>query len=113
MDIIEANECFCHWYGPLVKGLFNNIEVGVTKGEPAPLLISPKEALKAQVIIYKKAIEDAIKATAAAEDTLVKPSKPIKLNLDDENDSNDDAYTAFEDINDIKAIGVEDEGDFV
>ena len=117
MDIIEANECFCHWYGPLVKGLFNNAEVGVTEGEPAPPLISPKEASKARVAAYKKAMEDAAKAAAAAvaaeEDTLAEPSEPIELDLDDENDSDDDAYAAFEDIDDIKAIGVEDEGDFV
>jgi hypothetical protein len=30
MDIIEANECLRHWYGPPVKGSFDNTEVGVT-----------------------------------------------------------------------------------
>ena len=114
MDIIEANECLRHWYGPPVKGSFNNTEVGVTEGEPAPPLILLKEASKARVAAYKKAIEDAAKAAAAAaEDTLVEPSEPIELDSDDENDSDDDAYAAFEDINDIKAIGVEDKGDFV
>ena len=33
MDIIKANECLRHWYGPPVKGSFNNTEVGVTEGE--------------------------------------------------------------------------------
>jgi len=113
MDIIKANKCLRHWYGPLVKGLFNNAEVGVTEGEPIPPLISPKEALKARVAAYKKAIEDTIKATAAAEDIPAEPSEPIKLDSDNENNSDDDAYAAFEDINNIKAIGVEDEGDFV
>jgi len=104
--------------------LFNNTEVGVIEGEPTLLLISLKEALKARVAAYKKAIEDTIKvivaaedaikaAVAAAEDTLVKLSKPIKLDSDNENNSNNDAYTAFEDINNIKAIRVEDKGDSV
>ncbi len=117
MDIIEANECLCHWYGPLVKGLFNNIKVEVIEGEPALPLISPKEALKARVAVYKKAMEDAAKAAAAAvaaeEDTLAEPSEPIELDSDDENDSDDDAYAAFEDIEDIEAIEVKDEGDSV
>ena len=117
MDIIEANECLRHWYGPPVKGSFDNAEVGVTEGEPAPPLISPKEASKARVAAYKKAMEDAAKAAAAAvaveEDTLAEPSEPIELDSDDENDSDDDAYAAFEDIEDIEAIEVEDEGDSV
>jgi sugar phosphate isomerase/epimerase len=105
------------------KGSFDNAEVGVTEGEPVPPLISPKEVSKARVAAYKKAIEDAAKATAAAEnavkaavaveDTPAEPSDPINLDSDDENNSDDDAYAAFEDINDIKAIGVEDKGDFV
>jgi len=113
MDIIKANKCLRHWYSPPVKGSFNNAEVKVTEEEPVPPLISPKEALKARVAAYKKAIEDAVKATVAAEDIPAEPSEPIKLDSDDENNSNDDAYAAFEDINNIKAIRVEDEGDFV
>ena len=123
MDIIEANKCLRYWYGPPVKGFFNNAEVGVTEGEPAPPLISPKEASKARVAAYKKAMEDAIKAAAAAEDaakaaaaeedTPAEPSEAIDLDSDDENDSDDDAYAAFEDIKDIEAIEVEDEGDSV
>ena len=93
--------------------MFDNLEVGVTEGEPVPALISPKEALKAWVAAYKKVIGDTTKAAAVAEDTLAEPSEPIALDSDDENDSNDDAYTAFKDINDIKAIGVKDEGDSV
>ena len=88
-------------------------------GELILLLILPKEALKARVAAYKKAIEDAIKATAAAEDaikaaaaavedTVVEPSKPIKLDLDNKNNSNNYTYAAFKDINNIKAIRVED-----
>ena len=61
----------------------------------------------------KKAIEDGTKATAAAEDTLAEPSELIELDSDDENDSDGDAYAAFKDINDIKAIGVEDKGDLL
>jgi len=85
-------------------------------------LISLKEASKARVAAYKKAIEDAAKATAAAEDTAkaaaavedtpAEPSELIELDLDDENNS-DDAYAAFKDINNIKAIGAEYKGEFV
>ena len=58
-------------------------------------------------------MEDAVKATAAAEDTLVELSKPIKLDLDNKNNSDDNAYAAFKDINNIKAIKVEDKGDSI
>ena len=94
--------------------MFNNADVGVTEGEPILPLILLKEALKARVAAYKKAIEDAAKAAAViAEDTPAEPSEVIKLDSDNKNNSNDDAYAAFEDIKDIKAIGVEDEGDSV
>jgi len=96
MDIIETNKCFCYWYSPPVKGLFNNIEIEVIKGELTPPLILLEEVLKAQVAVYKKAIKDTVKATAAAEDavkvvaavtedTLAEPSELIKLNSDNEN----------------------------
>ena len=62
-------------------------------------------------------MEDIIKAAAAAvaaeEDTLAELSEPIKLDSDNENNSDDNAYAAFEDIEDIKAIKVEDKGDSV
>ena len=117
MDIIKANKCLRYQYGPPVKGSFNNAEVGVIEGEPILLLISLKEALKVRVTAYKKAIEDTIKVAAAAvaveEDTLAELSKAIKLDLDNKNNSNDDAYAAFKDIKDIKAIKVEDKGDSI
>jgi hypothetical protein len=91
-----------------------------------PPLISLKEASKARVAAYKKAIEDAVKATAAAEDaataaaaaaaaedTPAEPSELIELDSDDKNNSDDNTYATFKDINNIKAIGVEDKGDFV
>lgn len=53
------------------------------------------------------------KRPAAAEDTPAEPSEPIELDLDGENDSDDDAQAAFEDIKDIKAIEVEDKGDSI
>ena len=37
-------------------------------------------------------------------------SKPIKLDLDNKDNSNGDAYAAFKDI---KAIKLEDQGDFI
>ena len=86
------------------------VEITFAQREPALPLISPKEALKARVAAYKKAIEDAIKAAAAAEDTPAEPSEVIGLDSDDENNSDNDAYAAFEDI---KAIAVEDEGNSV
>ena len=58
-------------------------------------------------------MEDAVKATAAAEDTLVELSKPIKLDLDNKNNSDNYTYAAFKDINNIKAIRVEDKGDSI
>ena len=106
--------CLCYWYGPLVKGLFNNTEVGVIEGEPIPPLILLKEALKARVAAYKKAIENAVKAVVViVKNTLAKPSELIKVDLDSENNSNNDAYAAFKDINNIKAIRVEDKGDSI
>ena len=116
MDIIKANKYIRHQYSPLVKGSFNNTEVGVIEGEPVLLLILLKEALKARVTAYKKAIEDTVKAVVVVvvvvvvEDTPVELSKAIKLDSDNNNNSDDDAYAAFKDI---KAIGVEDKGDSV
>ena len=52
-------------------------------------------------------------ASSRAEDTPVEPSEPIKLDLDDENNSDGSDYAAFKDIDDIEAIRVEDKGDFV
>jgi len=53
-----------------------------------------------------------VRPAAAADDTPAELSEPIELDSDDENNSNDDAYAAFKDIDNIKAIRVEDEGDF-
>jgi len=47
------------------------------------------------------------------EDTPTELSRPIKLDLDNENNSDNNSYAAFEDINNIKVIGVEDKGDFI
>ena len=69
-----------------------------------PPLISLKEASKARVAAYKKAIEDAVKATAAvaaAADTPAEPSELIELDSDDKNDSDDDTYATFEDKGDF------------
>ena len=54
-----------------------------------------------------------VRLLVAAEDTPAEPSKPIELDSDDENNSDGDDYAAFKDIDDIEAIRVEDEGDFV
>jgi hypothetical protein len=44
---------------------------------------------------------------------VVELSEPIELDSDDKNNSDDYTYAAFKDIDDIKAIGVEDEGDSI
>ena len=54
-----------------------------------------------------------VRPAVVVEDTPAEPSKPIKLDSDNENNSDDNIYAAFEDIDNIKAIGVEDKGDFV
>jgi len=44
IDIIKANECLRHSYGPPRKGAFNNQEVGEVEGEPAAPFLSPAQA---------------------------------------------------------------------
>jgi len=114
MDIIKANECLRHWYGPLNKGMFNNLEVGVAEGEPTQS-VSPKEASKARVAAYTKAIKEAAQAAAvkaaAAEAAPAEgaAAKSVVIESDDSEDEGDnegddeDAYAAFE------AVEVEDE----
>ena len=75
MDIIEANECLRHWYGPPRKGTFDNIDVGVTEGESTQM-VSPKEALKARVAAYKEAMEEAAKVAAEAAANAVAEAPP-------------------------------------
>ena len=48
MDIIEANECLRHSYGPPRKGAFDNQEVGEVEGEPAAPFLSPAQASAAR-----------------------------------------------------------------
>ena len=67
-------------------------------------------------MLHIKAIEDTVKAVAAAvaaKDTSVELSDLIKLDSDNKNNSDDNTYAAFENTNNIKAIGVEDKGDSV
>ena len=114
MDIIEANECLRHWYGPPRKGTFDDADVGVTEGEPIPQIVLLKEALKARVAAYQKAMEEATKvvaeaaANAAAEAAPEEPGgpgKPVVIEPDKgESESHDKgAYTTFK-----KAVEVED-----
>lgn len=112
MDIIKANKCLRHWYGPPSKGTFNSSEVGIIKGEPTPQSVSPKEVLKARVAAYQKAMEEAAKAAAEEAAKVVAEAAPaepeaIKLSDGDNKSSDEDAYAAFE------AIEVEDEEAFV
>ena len=55
MDIIEANECLRHLYGPPRKGLYNNKVVGLLEGEPDNQPWSFKEAIKARLAALKAA----------------------------------------------------------
>ena len=126
MDIIKANKCLCHWYGPPCKGTFDNTDVGVTEGEPTPQMVSLEEASKARVAAYKEAMEEAVKAAAeaaaeaatnaaanAAANAVAEappgepggPGEPVIIEPDDdETESHDEgAYAAFE-----EAIKVED-----
>ncbi len=43
MDIIEANECLRHGYGPPPKGTFDNKDIGKAEGEEQEAELSPKE----------------------------------------------------------------------
>jgi hypothetical protein len=104
MDIIKVNECLCHWYRPPSKGTFDNSEIGVAEREPTPQSVSLKEALKAQVAAYTKAIEKTTLAaaeTATAEGAAAKSVVIKSDNSDDEGDD-EDIYAAF------KAVEVED-----
>ena len=90
------------------------MEVGVAEGEPILQLVLPKEALKAQVAVYTKAIKEALQAAAvkavvaeaasaegAATELVVIESDEGDDKGDDEGDDKD-AYAAF------KAVEVED-----
>jgi hypothetical protein len=120
MDIIEANECLRHWYGPPRKGTFDNTDVGVTEGEPTQM-VSLKEVLKARVAAYKEAMEEAVKAAAepateavagpaanaVAEAPPGEPGGPgelVTIELDDdESESHDEgAYAAFEETIEVE-----------
>lgn len=64
MDIIEANKCLQHSYGPPREGIFDNQEVGEVEGEPAAPTISPAQASAA-----RKAAEALPQPPTTSEDT--------------------------------------------
>jgi hypothetical protein len=68
MDIIEANECLRHSYGPPQKGTFNSEDVGEVEGEPQPDRISPLQASRLRVTAYKKAQAEAAAVHLIRED---------------------------------------------
>ena len=88
MDIIKANECLRHQYGPPRKSTFDNTDIKVIERKPTLLIVSLKEASKAQVTAYQRAMEEATKAVAesaanaaanaAAEAALEEPGRPGK-----------------------------------
>ena len=85
--------------------------LGAVEGEPIPQLVSLKEALKARVTVYTKAIEEAaqvaaVKAAAAeAAPAEGAAAESVVIESDDGDDKGDDedAYAAF------KTVKVEDE----
>ena len=78
---------------------------GAAEGEPILQLVSPKEASKARVAAYTKAIEEAAQAAAvkAAAEGAVAESVVIESDECDDERDDKDAYAAFE------AVEVEDE----
>ena len=68
MDIIKANECLRHLYGPPQKGTFDSKDVGEVEGEPQPDRISPSQALRLRVTAYKKAQAEAAAVHLIRED---------------------------------------------
>jgi hypothetical protein len=114
MDIIEVNECLRHWHGPPRRGTFDNTDVGIPWGGEPTQMVSPKEASKARVAAYQKAMEEATKVVAeaaanaaaeAAPEEPGRPGEPMVIELDKgESESHDEgAYAAFK-----EAIEVED-----
>jgi len=49
MDIIKANKGLWYRYGPPLKDIFNNKDIGEAEGKPRPLKLSPKEEAKARL----------------------------------------------------------------
>lgn len=102
MDIIEANECLRHSYGPPVKGTFDSEDVGAVEGEPQPPYVSPAEASRRRVAAY----EAATGAGQQAEDEAVEDKVVEDKELEKQ-------YAAIEggDGDDIEAGGEEGEDD--
>lgn len=68
MDIIEANECLRHSYGPPQKGTFDSEDIGEVEGEPQSDRISPSQASKLRVTAYEKAQAEAAAVQLINED---------------------------------------------
>jgi len=94
MDIIEANKCLRHLYGPPRKGSYDNKEVGVLEGEPDNQPRSFKEAAKARLATSKAA--DAAAQLVNDEDDLQEEYAAIEADGDevgvDEVDEVDEVY---------------------
>ena len=81
MDIIKANKCLRHLYGPPRKGLYNNKEVGVLEGELDNQPRSFKEAAKAQLATLKAT--DAAAQLVDNKDSLKEEYAAIKVDGDE------------------------------
>jgi hypothetical protein len=93
MDIIKANKCLRHLYGPPRKGSYNNKEVGVLEGEPDDQPRSFKEAAKARLATSKAA--DAAAGLADDKDDLQEEYAVIEADGDKVNvDEVDEVYPA-------------------
>src|SRR6266699_2171698 len=68
MDIIKANECLCHLYGPPQKGTFNSKDISKVEGEPQLDRISLSQASRLRVTAYEKAQAEAAAVQLIGED---------------------------------------------
>ena len=59
MDIIKANKGLWYGYGPLLKDIFNNKDIGEAEGEPRSLKLSPKEEANARLAATEAAVSEA------------------------------------------------------
>ena len=70
IDIIKANKCLRHRYGPPLKGTFDNKDIGKAEGKEYKVELSPKEQAKARLAaaVAAEAAAEAAAETAAQEE---------------------------------------------
>ena len=83
MDIIKANKCLWHGYGPPLKGIFNNKDIGKAEGEEQEVELSPKEQAKA-CLAAAVAAEAAAQEDAAVDEEALAEEEEEAIEYDDE-----------------------------